>query len=174
MENKEVVEEVIETIADKGFVMRNLKTKDLPKMMKILKKTNAKSFLNHTMNIMFTEEVDPLVQKEVERIKESYMAEMEGKTVEDKELLMQEMEKEQLKILYDERTKQMMGIFEVVIETLIENYDKAYDDINEFVGSLYNINKKEVENLDLGIFIELLYNLRKQDELINFFKLALK
>ncbi len=134
------------------LVMNNLKTKDLPKIIKIVKKLKLQAFLKEGIKEVFLEDIDTKELKD-----------FENKSDEEK--------KELLENVKDETVMTLIVSF---AERLIENYDEAYDEINNFIGGLYNLKKNEVEELDLDVFMDCIYNLRKQDKIINFLKTALK
>ena len=134
------------------LTMNNLKTKDLPIMMRIVKKLNLKDFLKESVDIVFNEDVP---QDILDKIK-------------DKE------EAEQRKVIDDFKESKYIEVVTLLLNELIEGYDKVHDEIESLLGNVYNLDKKQVDDLDLDVTFECIYNLKEQDQLINFFKTALK
>jgi len=134
------------------LTMNNLKTKDLPIMMRIVKKLNLKDFLKESVDIVFNEDVP---QDILDKIK-------------DKE------EAEQKKVIDDFKESKYIEVVTLLLNELIEGYDKVHDEIESLLGNVYNLDKKQVDDLDLDVTFECIYNLKEQDQLINFFKTALK
>lgn len=143
------VEKVL-TIDD--LTMRNLKTIDLPKMMRIVKKLNLKDFLEQTIEEFYNEDVPEDVQES-----------LKDKSDEEKE-----------KIIENFKGEKYLKIVTQLLDKLIENYDKIHTDLEDFVGGVYGLKVKEVRDLDLTVFMEAVYKLKEQEQLINFFKSALK
>ena len=134
------------------LTMNNLKTKDLPIMMRIVKKLNLKDFLKESVDIVFNEDVP---QDILDKIK-------------DKE------EAEQKKVIDDFKESKYIEVVTLLLNELIEGYDKVHDEIESLLGNVYNLDKKQVDDLDLDVTFECIYNLKEQGQLINFFKTALK
>lgn len=168
----EKVEEV-DLLKENKLEMRNLKTKDLPKIMRIVRKADAKSFAEIALK-MVNKEVDKEIMDKLKAIRTEAHEAMQGKTEEEVEIIEEEMNNKLNSILSEVENEEFTKIITVGLDTIVENFDKVYEELNDFVAGLYNLTVKKVEDLDLDVLFACIYNLRNQDKLINFFKTALK
>lgn len=135
------------------LTMNNLKTKDLPIIMRIVKKLNLKSFLKESIDIVFNEDVPSEILEEIKSL---------------------EKEEDKKKVIEDFKEKQYVKIITLLLDELLEGYDRVHEELETLIGNVYNLKKEQVDDLDLDVTFECIYNLKEQEQLINFFKTALK
>ena len=61
-----------------------------------------------------------------------------------------------------------------VVSVMFENLPAIESDLYKFVGSLAGIKPTEVAKLDLNVFIDLIFDIFKKEEFVDFFKRASK
>lgn len=61
-----------------------------------------------------------------------------------------------------------------VVSVLFENLPEIESDLYKFVGSLAGIKPAEVAKLDFNVFIDLIIDIFKKEEFVDFFKRASK
>lgn len=134
------------------LTMNNLKTKDLPIVMRMAKKLDLKELAETLNDVLFNEDVP-----------ETVVAQLEGKE-----------EAEKADIINQYKHGKYVEVIVVIVNSLISEYSKLHKDIEELVASVYGLEEEDVSELDLDVMLECLYNLKEQEQLINFFKTALK
>ena len=61
-----------------------------------------------------------------------------------------------------------------VVSVMFENLPAIESDLYKFVGSLAGIKPTEVAKLDLTVFVDLIFDIFKKEEFVDFFKRASK
>ena len=61
-----------------------------------------------------------------------------------------------------------------VVSVIFENLPAIVSDLYKFVGSLAGIKPTEVAKLDLNVFVDLIFDIFKKEEFVDFFKRASK
>ena len=61
-----------------------------------------------------------------------------------------------------------------VVSVMFENLPAIESDLYKFVGSLVGIKPTEVAKLDLNVFVDLIFDIFKKEEFVDFFKRASK
>ena len=61
-----------------------------------------------------------------------------------------------------------------VVSVMFENLPAIESDLYKFVGSLAGIKPTEVAKLDLNVFVDLIFDIFKKEEFVDFFKRASK
>ena len=61
-----------------------------------------------------------------------------------------------------------------VVSVIFENLPAIESDLYKFVGSLAGIKSTEVAKLDLNVFVDLIFDIFKKEEFVDFFKRASK
>ena len=61
-----------------------------------------------------------------------------------------------------------------VVSVIFENLPAIESDLYKFVGSLAGIKPTEVAKLDLNVFVDLIFDIFKKEEFVDFFKRASK
>ena len=61
-----------------------------------------------------------------------------------------------------------------VVSVIFENLPAIESDLYKFVGSLAGIKSTEVSKLDLNVFVDLIFDIFKKEEFVDFFKRASK
>ena len=61
-----------------------------------------------------------------------------------------------------------------VVSVIFENLPAIESDIYKFVGSLAGIKPTEVAKLDFNVFVDLIFDIFKKEEFVDFFKRASK
>lgn len=61
-----------------------------------------------------------------------------------------------------------------VVSVMFENLPAIESDLYRFVGSLAGIKPTEVAKLDLNVFVDLIFDIFKKEEFVDFFKRASK
>ena len=61
-----------------------------------------------------------------------------------------------------------------VVSVIFENLPAIESDLYKFVGSLAGIKPTEIAKLDLNVFVDLIFDIFKKEEFVDFFKRASK
>ena len=61
-----------------------------------------------------------------------------------------------------------------VVSVIFENLPAIESDLYKFLGSLAGIKPTEVAKLDLNVFVDLIFDIFKKEEFVDFFKRASK
>lgn len=63
-----------------------------------------------------------------------------------------------------------MKVMVQAIETVLANLDTCENDIYKILSSTSNLSEKEIKNLSMGEFVEMVFDFIKKDDFADFFK----
>ncbi len=154
LERDGVVEETTSQVENKPYILRKLNSKDISPMIKVLKKIDLK--------------------KLKESIQESNLMDIVSnkiKTVSDDENVENEETEEN-------NTNELMKIGGALIfdaiPILLDAVDNAIGDINKLLAGVAGLEVEEVENMDLDIYFNLIYDFITKPEFEGFTKAVSK
>ena len=154
LERDGVAEETTSQVENKPYILRKLNSKDISPMIKVLKKIDLK--------------------KLKESIQESNLMDIVSnkiKTVSDDENIENEETEEN-------NTNELMKIGGVLIfdaiPILLDAVDNAIDDINKLLAGVAGLEVEEVENMDLDVYFNLIYDFITKPEFEGFIKAVSK
>lgn len=141
---------------EKPYKLRKLSSKDISPMLKILKKVDLRKLKDLFNEIDLTD----LVQKN---------------KVESTEENEEVQENEVTDVNISEVYMKIGGtiIFEA-IPTVLDTLDNCIADINKLLASVANMSLEELENMDLDIYFNLIYDFINKEEFAGFMKVVSK
>lgn len=141
-----------EEIITKPYELRRLTAKDIPLMLKILKKMNVKRFAQCFTN--------PEIQK--------LMSDISNKKETKNEEIEIDTEKQDI-------TASVGGaVFFELMPLILDAISDCTLEVNELLASVAQTSVEEVNNLDLKIYISMILDFIKKDEFSDFIKVASK
>lgn len=158
LERDGVLSEKAETeVKQKPYTLRKLSAKDINPMLKIMKKIDIKKMKNVFNDLDMTEIMSMIKEKQIDEATE----EVESEATE-------EVEKAETFAKIGEAL-----IFEA-IPLLLDALDNCIGEINKLLASVANTELEEVENLDLDIYFNLIYDFINKEEFAGFMKVVSK
>lgn len=132
------------------YHFRKLKAKDMPSLIKILRKINIKNF----KNCFQSEDAKELFKKIMDE---------ENHSDENKEGT-------------EDTALAMAGgtILLDIVQVILEGLDGCVNDVNELLASVSEKNISELENMDFDIYAQMIIDFIKKEEFKGFLKVALK
>lgn len=134
---------------EKPYKLRKLNAKDISPMIKILKGVNLKRLKSAFENIDFMGILNT--------------QNSEDNTADEQEAV----NKDKLLSIGTQ------AVFEI-IPMLLDSLDNCLSDVNKLLANVANMEVTELENLDLDIYFNLIYDFINKEEFMGFFKVASK
>ncbi len=139
---------VTNTIEEKPYRLRKLSAKDISPMLKIIKKVDIKRLKNVLNDLDLSEITNAIKENQNEEIKEESNNKAFAKIGE-------------------------ALIFEA-IPLVLDALDNSIYEINKLLASVANMELTELENLDLDIYFNLIYDFINKEEFAGFMKVVSK
>ena len=142
---------------EKPYRLRKLSAKDISPMLKIIKKIDIKRLKNVFNELDLTGIVNAI--EENQATEENSMLEENQDSKENKTSMF---------------TKIGGALIFEAIPLLLDALDNCINDVNKLLANVANIELSELENLDLGIYFNLVYDFINKEEFAGFMKVVSK
>lgn len=151
-----IAEDASEVQEVKRYKLRKLSSKDISPMVKILKRIDLKRLKNVFSNIDLSEYIKSKNDTETEDIK----------TEEIEDIKTEEKSKSNAII-------QIGGAIVLeAIPMILDAIDNSIDDFNKLLANVANVELEEIENLELDIYFNLVYDFINKEEFVGFIKVV--
>ena len=147
------------TIVEKPYTLRKLSAKDISPMIKIIKKMNIQRLKNVISELDLSTIMNALDEKQ----------EASKHSINNTEGIENELDLSTSSEIFAKIGETL--IFEA-IPLILDALDDCMEDTNKFLANVANIELEELENMDIDIYFNLIYDVIKKDEFVGFMKVV--
>lgn len=137
---------------EKVYKFRKLTSKDLFLMIKFIKKIGINNISKILDKDIIKEKINELTQKSNEEANEETSEETSKASISFEEL--------GISIMFD------------LAQLIIERLEACEEEIYEILEKTSNLNKEQIEELEIDVFIEMIYDFVRKEEFIKLFQKA--